>query len=52
MYSYAASHQIAEKCLLPLFDGQVPSWHRDTINDLTKRHILERLRAFIDLAKN
>ncbi len=52
IYSYAASHQMAEMRLLPLFDGQVPSLHRYTINDLTKRHMLERLRAFIDLAKN
>lgn len=51
IYSYAAATMIKEKKLIPLFEGQIPSLHRYTINYLTKRHMPARLRAFIDLAK-
>lgn len=52
IYSFAAASMIKEKKLTPLFEGQIPSLHRYTINYLTKRHMPARLRAFIDLAKS
>ncbi|MEH6522824.1 LysR family transcriptional regulator [Sulfitobacter sp.] len=51
IYSYAAATMLKEKRLISLFEGQIPSLHRYTINYLTKRHMPARLRAFIDLAK-
>lgn len=52
IYTYAAAPLIKENRLISLFDRQIPSMHRYTINYLTKRHMPARLRAFIDLARN
>lgn len=51
IYSYVAMSLIEQGKLVPLFDDQIPSMHRYTINYLTKRHMPARLRAFIDLGK-
>ena len=51
MYSFAARPLLETGELVEVLQGAVPSRPRHTINYLTKRHMPERLRAFIDLAK-
>ena len=51
MYSFAATPLLETGELVEVLQGAVPSRPRHTINYLTKRHMPERLRAFIDLAK-
>ncbi|MGG9998771.1 LysR family transcriptional regulator [Pseudovibrio ascidiaceicola] len=51
VYAEVVATQLAEGELVEVLQGQVPSMPRYSLNYRSKKHMPQRLRAFIDLAK-